>query len=626
MNLKNKHNTLSWRSRLRIICDHFHIRTNAWLPTLFILGVFLPSAYLAHAQNLSFWSWFLIPLRNAGVLVGILCVWVYLGHIKCGKIWRRILAIAAACFYLLTLLLMVYWAFTGHQLDYFFLADSYSDIVSTGIATFGLHAIILGCVFFLGVLFYSHVLIQRAAHHTGRAKVLLPRQCMALLLAVATIAIGQMPVAYGYVAMQVKHIHDISLMRAQLAGNALETPDVKIRSDDNVFIVQLESTNALAMGGKSVIDGKAYTDRYDKVMRRIAKDGIYYPYFWGNTVQTNRGQETMLCGIHQNIDDSYSYRPEELPVTCVPKRLVDAGYSTEFFMGYDDITFANTDEFMKVVGFQELHAEDILEEDDLWTGWGYDDCIVYQRVFEYLEKKYPDPKKLMAYISLSSNHLGFGKWETYEHLAPFDEHQNFLERYLNSAVVQDYCLDSFYDAYKEYAPDNSHLFILGDHSWPVGNNGTTYNEQKATTDNFLIPFVYIPPRADRDRYAVGTEDPTMQYSQTDLPATILELLSFEPLQNSLVPALRADRSGIGKLANLFQKDSPYEECHMLNQPYGGTFMAVVRGNEKLTYSFVDKTVTRSDLATDLLEKNPVTIHTEMELGDFLEKYECERFR
>jgi len=202
-----------------------------------------------------------------------------------------------------------------------------------------------------------------------------------------------------------------------------------------------------------------------------------------------------------------------------------------------------------------------------------------------------------------------------------------MEKYLNSVIQQDYCAFKFYERYKKFSPENSHLVILSDTSQPVGFHGSVHLKKHTFNENYLTPFVYIPPRKESDKFRIGEIIYELSYAQSDLVATIFDLLNGKAKQNSFAFALRksTDRGLFAKLGMKPAAPS-YENCHVLSQPYGGGEIGVVRNDDKYVYFVKKKKVTHYNIKDDLLEQNPKVISEDLSYEDFYNNYYCERFK
>jgi hypothetical protein len=174
----------------------------------------------------------------------------------------------------------------------------------------------------------------------------------------------------------------------------LSVPDysgVTIRSKESVFIVQLESVNALTLFERTS-DAEGFRPRVAQPgLETILKEGggVLFPFFWANSVQTNRAWEAILCGVSGNLGPPISQEPARLlRRTCLPELLGDAGYARVFLYSYFELDFFNLRGFASRAGFQEVaHGPKLMAKGDLRHEWAYDDCVFYERAFEYLARE-----------------------------------------------------------------------------------------------------------------------------------------------------------------------------------------------------------------------------------------------
>lgn len=426
-----------------------------------------------------------------------------------------------------------------------------------------------------------------------------------------------LPPNNGYLSFQYQIIESTYHARKYFSAYTPVIEDFETNSTESIFMLQLESTNAIVLEGQMPkINEKKYDDLYAPYFYQAAKDGVLFPYFWSNSVTTDRAQENILCGLVNNIGAPLSYHPEKLTAKCLPNILNNNGYKTIIFRS-DDLSFHNMGNFFQAMGFSEIHNKDIMKPDDKKYIWGYDDCIFYQRAFEYLKENYPDGKKLFVYFEVSSHHIPWTPFDSYTFTHKFVTPSNYAETYINSSLQQDYCFSRFYKEYQDYNNGKSHLFAFGDHSWPVGiNNGNTLPHYGSYNENFLTMMAYIPPKNDLTTFFIDKiVSKNNIYSETDIIPTIFELLNNNTYQNSLVFELQKNK----------QKEN-YENCHILVQPYDGGQIVVVNGLEKYIYYVSKKLVLKFDLKDDFWEKNPEIADIDISNKEFKEKYFCQRFK
>lgn len=373
--------------------------------------------------------------------------------------------------------------------------------------------------------------------------------------------------------------------------------------EENIVLLHLESWNSKVVNGDVLIDGKHYTKPMAPVFLSHAEKGLYFPEFYGNSMQTIRSEENTLCGIANNMSDPYSYRNDDYYFKCLPEIFSENGFKTYFFKA-GDIDFHKTGYFMKKIGFDKTLNKEIMKEgDEKYIQFvrfaGYRDDIFYQRVFDFLEKE-PAQKKFV-YIAVSALlHYPFYTCPELDFVDEFEKPKNLYERFSNCLRQEDYALKKFFEYYNKTFPKNTHLFILGDTSWPVGiNKNNKYSHVKAYDDNFLVSFLYVPPpKSDIEPKVIKK-----RYDQISLFHTIVELFSNHYQSNKSIPEITS---------NDFN-DGP--RFIRLNQPFGKS-VGVVKYPDKWIYSLKNNTVIYFNLEGDRFEQNPTEIGKFENLEEF----------
>jgi len=369
-------------------------------------------------------------------------------------------------------------------------------------------------------------------------------------------------------------------------------------SNQNIIILQLESLNS-----------KVVNEEYTPEFMNIAKDGVWYPVYYGNSIRTNRAQTNILCGINGHLQTPFSHHPQDINTTCLPQLLKNSGYKTLFFRS-DVLEFTNTGNFMSEIGFEEIHHDDIMEEDSIKYPWGYDDIQFYQGVFKYLNKNYKDANNLFIYIEVSSHHYPFDKKEEYDNFV-FPEPQSFKEKYINSVYVQDLAIKTFYKEFKKYDNGNTHLIVQGDHSWPIGINDTINNEKGFYEDNFATSMVFIGAKNSK---FLKNGIVTQRFSEVDFIPTVFSILNNTEYSYSFSNTLKG------------LEPTKYDNCQMLVQPHMNMSLSVVKYPQKYVYRIDLEEINYFDLEKDPLEQNLVVLKKKVTLKDFLLEYGCDRYK
>ena len=578
------------------------------------LWVVLPTALFKPSNH------FVMPVASVGLHHLYIFAWfisavAHLRKAHASGFLQRLLANAAGLHYSAVYSLMAYRLYTGHPFDAMFALHSWRDAPSTLVAILGWKAIPV-LLFTVSVWLGSSWLIARM----GRLEIWTFSIRPGIAFVALTCCLFLLPDSSSYIGQSSSNLLTAARYQAFVLPvyERLELfPDAS--SEENVFFLQLESVNAVAALGKAVVGGRKYSDIYVPNLVELSRNGVLFPFAWGNTIQTGRSAEAVLCGLTNNIGAPLSYRPDAITNPCLPELLRKKHFSTTYFNGYYDPTFHNLADFAQKKGFDDVLGPEITSDQTGLTGfrehlttWGFNECTFFSRVFKYLKEQHPHPKRLFVHVAVSRNHHPFTD-RIGSRTAFFTNPQNFIEGYLNSLGEQDACLNQFWTEFNAFAGQNSHLFVFGDHSWPVGINGSTFNEEGSRVENFSIPILYVPPQQRSGEMRIGTRPDTM-IGQADIPSTVLDLLRIGTGTNSFAPILRGvDHSG-------------YEECQILVQPYGERAISVTKDRTKYTYELSSGTLTRSDLSRSLLDENPIVVAKGMSYDRFNAEYGCRRYQ
>jgi len=379
----------------------------------------------------------------------------------------------------------------------------------------------------------------------------------------------------------------------------LRGPDysaLPVHSGESVFILQLESVNSQVLFERTPGEG---------LRRRVAMPGletvvregnaVLFPFFWANGMQTNRAQEAILCAISGNTGQAISIDPRRLLYrTCLPRQLADAGFTTVFLYSYFDIDFFNFAQFQKAVGFQDLvYGKRLMAPEDRRHLWGYDDCVFYERAFDYLEKRgLSGRERLFAYLEVGTNHVPFLNTDKYPGVHPYRPAATPAQHYVNSLAEQDHCLKTFWKRFKALGRDDVHLIIVPDHSiW----SGDAVADAEGL---FTTWMAYVPPAGRKAQFAPRTVLEPVP-SQAQIYPTVLELLGAPRSRDSFAFVLRGEPT-----------PADYDDCHLLVDPYAR--LLVVGNGRKAEFVLHSESV-----------RLPHNVTQKMDYWTFQKRFGCE---
>ncbi len=341
------------------------------------------------------------------------------------------------------------------------------------------------------------------------------------------------------------------------------TKNIAVENPPNIFIVMMESLNGNYVDATSQ-DGKAYTPFFNSLTLR----GRHYKNFYGNSVQTAKGMFATFCSLMPSFSGNAFTEFEDNNFRCLADILRRNNYETYFFKAFHSLAFDNAYNFNVKNGFTYLKSMDetMISEQErkkYYWGWGIQDDFFYKKMFKYIDaQRDKNPKKPVFVTSLTiSHHNPFESvpermWKIYP------DQKNRREQFANSMYVADSYLKEFFSQLesRDYL-DNSIVFVLGDHSFPSGENGNFNSEVGYKEENFKTSLVMIDMRAQ------AGEEITDAYSQLNIAPTVLQLAGISGDNHFLGESLLAAAP----------------EYIPLVQPYNGRYLGLVSQPYKFVF-------------------------------------------
>jgi hypothetical protein len=576
-----------------------------------IIFIIIPSFIISDLNLINIF--FLLIYNTTTFLLILTLFFLNINKLKSNLIKYMLFGLGTVYYWILYFLI-TYKFYEGSDFDPFLFLDG--EVIKTGLKIFGLGIFLLMLLYFIFLLVLFFILLILNYNNLKRIKNNSRSRNTVIILIIFLFILFLIPLKYQILGSVIENMIIIKNLRFGIinTNSVRDFPDNSIydtNSSQNIFILQLESGNALTLDGQV----PKYSDIYlPNIYNITQKNGIFFPFFIGNSVMTNRAQENILCGIFNNYGEEYDKRLDQLKVKCLPEILKQSGYKTIIFYGLNDINYSNSGNFFKKIGFDEIHYSDIMKKDDKSFYWGYDDCIFYKRAFEFLKDNYANYSKLFVYFAVSSSHVAFEQKNGYEFLNKFNPPKNSAELYLNSFLYQDYCVSQFYEEYKSLYANNSNLFILPDHSvYALGNNKYSIGSFFA---NHLIFLSYFPPINKIKEFKIGEEIKNLSnlHSQTDIIPTIFEILNNKGYQNSFAYDLIKNRT-----------EENYEDCQIYIHLYWTNSIVIAHEKDRYIYLFNNK-VMYYNVEFDPFGKNLIVLSKNMTLNEFQDRYYCNRFK
>ena len=356
----------------------------------------------------------------------------------------------------------------------------------------------------------------------------------------------------------------------------------------DIYFIHLESVNNELVNETITPELIKYSDKY----------GVRFNNFFSNTIQTLRAEESILCAMPPSLNRYLNNSYDTKKLVCLPKIFENIGYQTMFFKSHD-LSYTRTGDFMKNIGFSEMHNGDIMKERDIELTWGYREDVFYNRVVEHLNKS--DSENKFMYIAVSStNHYPFDTEHFNGNLPFITENQttmdNLVKKLSNSVYIQDNYLGTLMDKLVKDGK-KKYIFIYSDNSWPVGiHENNIFNEAMAYKENFSIPMTFIAIGDDNFKKSEIVED---YYSQIDIFNTVLDLFNIriekKYLGDSFYSQLRK---------NTDIQSNNLNKCILNVQPFSDKFFSFLKNNMHYIYNMYTKEFVYYDLLNDPNEYNP----------------------
>jgi len=357
----------------------------------------------------------------------------------------------------------------------------------------------------------------------------------------------------------------------------------RARRRPNVILILIESYNANFVETVAP-DGKAYTPNFNSLIKK----GMYVDRFYGNSIQTCKGQEALFFSVIPSYRGKLFVDYPGLNISGFPAVLASAGYRTIFFQAYHDLKFDNTYDSMIKAGFDTVksYAEFRKKEDrpSIW-GWGVEDRVFYERFFEFLDREHaltPD-KPLFASLMTVATHIPCDGMPP-EKMEIFKNPKEIREKYSNALRLSDSQLPRFFELLesRDYLK-NTVVIITADHSFPMKEHGIYNNEKCFYDETFRIPFLILWDGVVEPERVSGRA-----YSQVDIGPTILDMLGIFKADNIM--------AGVSVFG-------PGENTVYLVQPYNGRYLQVLNYPYKYIHHVQSGREYLFNLDTDPGERN-----------------------
>ncbi|MGI6223341.1 MAG: LTA synthase family protein [Prevotella sp.] len=283
------------------------------------------------------------------------------------------------------------------------------------------------------------------------------------------------------------------IFREMTSTSSDSTKKILTISRPDVYIIVMESFSRLVM----------QTDATPN-LNKLAKEGVLFDNFYGNSFRTDRGLVSVLSGFPAQPTMSimkYPAKTRHLP--SIARSMRKVGYSAKYYYG-GDADFCNQRSYLISQGFQRIIADKSFLLKYRLSKWGVPDGPLFERVEKDLAKN-ATPSPMLLVIQTSSSH------------EPFDVPVNLnRDKRLNAFAYADQQIGEFiYYLKRSGRWERSLVVLVADHlgAWPE-------KIDLGRLDRFQIPLI-LTGGAVRSPLRQ-----TVYGSQQDIAATLLGQLGI----------------------------------------------------------------------------------------------------
>ncbi|MCB1110320.1 MAG: sulfatase-like hydrolase/transferase [Chlamydiia bacterium] len=259
---------------------------------------------------------------------------------------------------------------------------------------------------------------------------------------------------------------------------------------------------------------------------RLMQEGIYFPHFYSNSIQTFRALYAALYGLPAAPNHQLSLDPK-LAATGLIDLLKGKGYQASFFNGAS-WALNNLKMFLKSHG-----ADTLVDSRDIKKAcpevkefsWGIFDEYLFQYVLDYF-LAHQDTPQFGTLMTISTHHPYV--------LPPYlpQKAGSDREKFLSTLSYTDQCVGTFIEKLdREGVLENTLLFIMGDHGDMIQE--TFLMPSQTTIENYHVPLIIYGKGRGKGGQVVD-----MEGSQADLMPTVMDLLHLSGETHALGKSLQ----------------------------------------------------------------------------------------
>ena len=406
--------------------------------------------------------------------------------------------------------------------------------------------------------------------------------------------------AYSY--YKIKYSSSLNSGDFQLVKQSFNLSNVPFNKNGekqpNIMIIMVESFNSYFVENKNE-NGEFFTPEFNKLI----KEGLYVEEFYGNSVQSCKGQFATLSSLIPPIYGFAFRHYAHTQYNLISHILKDRGYYNIFFQASGNLLADNTKSFLQQNGFDDVKsAEQFATENDAGFrfGWGLQDTRLYHHFFNYYDSTIKEKNKpffaVLPTIYSHNNTVQIPEKDRYL----YPKASKSFEYFANVIKLTDNHLkDLFSELKKRNLLENTIVIITGDHSRSaISGSKVSFNQSGFSNDIFKVPFLmvwknHIPAKRIKDT----------AFSQIDIAPTLIDALQLPIKEHHFQ----------GQSLFSGNKDNNV----YLVQPYNGIYLSVINHPYKFAKHIESGNTYLYNLDDDPFEENNI-INSNIAIKDQLE--------
>ncbi len=269
--------------------------------------------------------------------------------------------------------------------------------------------------------------------------------------------------------------------------------DSQSEQHKNIVLIILESTGASMLDFYNAeLDIKNHTP----FLTEFASQSLKFTNTSALMTSTTKSLVSILCGIEPYIGLQSFDATLGIPIDCLPKRLIQAGYTTAYFQSAHEF-YERRDLLVQHMGFETFVALESLSEQEKQafkrTGiFGLEDRVLLSHNRHWLEQVKTQKKPFMAtYLTLAQHHPYYSAYK--DSVTSANTSARYQNNFVHSLTYIDGYLKALIEQYQAAdLYDNTVFVVVGDHGEAFGKqHPQRFHNNNLYREGLWVPFFIV---------------------------------------------------------------------------------------------------------------------------------------